>query len=121
LESLDYPTDGMRSKSWLEFAQPDAPVMDFVFTVCDSAASESCPVWPGHPITAHWGIEDPSHVGGEDLQKHAAFLTAFRYLKNRISAFCALPVDGIDKLTFGARLREIGRSEGSTTVRPDVA
>jgi arsenate reductase len=121
LESLDYPTDGMRSKSWLEFAQPDAPVLDFVFTVCDSAAGESCPVWPGHPITAHWGIEDPSHVGGEDQQKHAAFLTAFRYLKNRIAAFCALPVDGIDKLTLGARLREIGRSEGSTTIRPDVA
>lgn len=121
LESLDYPVDGMRSKSWLEFAGSGAPLMDFVFTVCDSAAGESCPVWPGHPITAHWGIEDPSHVGGGDLQKQAAFLTAFRYLKNRIAAFCALPVDGIDKLALGARLREIGRSEGSTDARPNVA
>jgi protein-tyrosine-phosphatase len=121
LESLDYPTDGLRSKSWLEFADPDAPVMDFVFTVCDSAAGESCPIWPGHPITAHWGIEDPSHVERGDLQKHAAFLTAFRYLKYRIAAFCALPVDGIYELSLASRLREIGRSEGATSSRPDVA
>jgi len=121
LESLEYPTEGMRSKSWSEFAAPQAPVMDFVFTVCDGAAGESCPVWPGQPITAHWGIEDPSHVEGGALQKQAAFLTAFRYLKNRIAVFCALPVEGIDKLSLAAKLTEIGRSEGSTVSRPDVA
>jgi arsenate reductase (thioredoxin) len=121
LESLDYPVDGMRSKSWAEFATADAPVMDFVFTVCDSAAGESCPLWPGQPMTAHWGIEDPSNVVGEDLLKHTAFLTAFRYLKNRIAAFSSLPIDSIDKLSLGTRLREIGRSEGATSSRSDVA
>jgi arsenate reductase len=121
LESLGYPTDGMRSKSWMEFAAADAPVMDFVFTVCDSAAGESCPIWPGQPMTAHWGIEDPAAIKGTDLQKHTAFLTAFRHLKNRISAFNSLPIAGIDKLSLGTRLREIGRSEGTTRSRPDVA
>lgn len=115
LESLDYPTEGMRSKSWLEFAAPDAPVMDFVFTVCDNAAGESCPLWPGQPMTAHWGIEDPAAVEGTDLQKHAAFLTAFRYLKNRLIAFTSLPLSGIDKLSLGTQLREIGRLDGSTS------
>ena len=115
LESLEYPTEGMRSKSWLEFAAPDAPVMDFVFTVCDNAAGESCPVWPGQPMTAHWGIEDPAAVEGNDLQKHAAFLTAFRYLKNRLIAFTSLPLSGIDKLSLGTQLREIGRLDGSTS------
>ncbi len=121
LESLDYPTGDMRSKSWLEFAGPDAPVMDFVFTVCDNAAGESCPVWPGHPATAHWGIEDPAAVEGTDLEKEAAFLTAFRYLKNRINAFTSLPLARIDRLALDTRLREIGRSEGATSSRPDVA
>lgn len=121
LDSLDYPTDGMRSKSWTEFAASDAPVMDFVFTVCDSAAGESCPVWPGQPMTAHWGIEDPGAVERNDLQKHTAFLTAFRDLKNRIAAFTSLPIDSIDRLSLGTRLREIGRSEGATRSRPDVA
>lgn len=115
LENLDYPTEGMRSKSWLEFAAPDAPVMDFVFTVCDNAAGESCPLWPGQPMTAHWGIEDPAAVEGTDLQKHAAFLTAFRYLKNRLIAFTSLPLSGIDKLSLGTQLREIGRLDGSTS------
>lgn len=121
LESLDYPTVSLRSKSWTEFAAADAPVMDFVFTVCDNAAGEPCPVWPGQPMTAHWGIEDPAAVEGPDLHKHAAFLTAFRYLKNRIAAFTSLPIDSIDKLSLGMRLREIGRSEGVTSGRPDVA
>jgi arsenate reductase len=121
LESLDYPTVSLRSKNWTEFAAADAPVMDFVFTVCDNAAGEACPVWPGQPMTAHWGIEDPAAVEGADLQKHAAFLTAFRYLKNRIAAFTSLPIDSIDKLSLGIRLREIGRSEGVTSGRPDVA
>ena len=81
LEGYDYPTGGLRSKSWDEFAAPDAPVMDFVFTVCDDAAGEVCPVWPGHPMTAHWGIDDPAAVDGSDLEKQTAFVQAFRYLR----------------------------------------
>ena len=121
LASLNYPIDGMRSKSWQEFAAPDAPVMDFVFTVCDGAAGESCPVWPGQPMTAHWGIEDPAAVEGTDLQKEAAFVAAFRYLKNRIGIFTSLPLRGIDRMSLGTRLRDIGRGEGATSSRSDVA
>jgi len=121
LESLDYPTDDLRSKSWEEFASPDAPVMDFVFTVCDNAAGESCPVWPGQPLTAHWGIEDPAAAEGTDIQKEAAFVAAFRYLKNRIGAFTSLPLQSIDRLSLGTRLRDIGWGEGATSLRPDVA
>jgi arsenate reductase (thioredoxin) len=115
LESLDYPTDDLRSKSWKEFARPDAPVMDFVFTVCDSAAGESCPVWPGQPMTAHWGIEDPAEAEGTDIQKEAAFVAALRYLKNRITIFTSLPLESIDKLSLGTRLRDIGRIAGATS------
>jgi arsenate reductase len=115
LKSLDYPIDDLRSKSWEEFANPDAPVMDFVFTVCDNAAGESCPVWPGQPMSAHWGIEDPAEVEGTDLQKEAAFVAAFRYLKNRIAIFTSLPLAGIDKLSLGTKLRDIGRTEGATS------
>ena len=115
LERAEYPTEGLRSKNWLEFAAPDAPVMDFVFTVCDNAAAESCPVWPGQPMTAHWGIEDPAAVDGTDLEKEAAFVKALRYMKNRIVAFTNLPLSSIDKLSLGTRLREIGRGEGSTS------
>ncbi|MBR0817079.1 arsenate reductase ArsC [Bradyrhizobium liaoningense] len=118
LESLDYPADGMRSKSWLEFAAPDAPVMDFVFTVCDNAAGEACPIWPGQPMTAHWGIEDPAAAEGTDLEKQAQFITAFPYLKNRIDTFVSLPLRNIDKLSLGTRLREIGRSAGTTHSTP---
>src|SRR6476469_10624930 len=118
LASLDYPSDGMRSKSWEEFAAPDAPVMDFVFTVCDNAAGESCPIWPGQPMTAHWGIEDPAAAEGTDLEKQAAFVTAFRYLKNRIDTFVSLPLRSIDKLSLGTKLREIGRSRGATHSTP---
>jgi arsenate reductase (thioredoxin) len=121
LASLNYPIDGMRSKSWQEFAAPDAPVMDFVFTVCDSAAGESCPLWPGQPMTAHWGIEDPAAVEGTDLQKEAAFVATFRYLKNRIGIFTSLPLRGIDRMSLGTRLRDIGRGEGATSSRPHVA
>jgi arsenate reductase len=121
LNSLDYPTEDLRSKSWEEFVRPDAPVMDFVFTVCDNAAGESCPVWPGQPMTAHWGIEDPAEVGGTDIEKEAAFVAAFRYLKNRIGAFTSLPLRSIDKLSLDTRLRDIGRGEGASTLRPDVA
>lgn len=114
LDRAEYPTEGLRSKNWLEFAEPDSPVMDFVFTVCDSAAAESCPVWPGQPMTAHWGIEDPAAVDGTDLEKEAAFVKAQRYLKNRIVAFINLPLASIDRLALGTKLRDIGRIEGST-------
>jgi arsenate reductase len=121
LESMDYPADGMRSKSWLAFAAPDAPVMDFVFTVCDNAAGEACPIWPGQPMTAHWGIEDPASAEGTDLEKQAQFVTAFRYLKNRIDTFVSLPLRSIDKLSLGTKLREIGRSEGATRPTPKAS
>src|SRR6478672_7971877 len=114
LQSLDYDTSALRSKSWNEFAKPGAPALDFAFTVCDNAAGESCPVWPGHPMTAHWGIEDPAEVEGSDIEKEAAFVTAFRFLKNRIAAFTSLPLHSIDRLSLGTRLRDIGRSEGAT-------
>lgn len=119
LRDEGYPTQGLRSKSWSEFADPGAPELDFIFTVCDNAAGEACPVWPGKPVTAHWGIADPAAVEGGDLEKEAAFVTAFRQLKNRIAAFAALPLASLDQLTLDARLREIGRMEGAT--RPERA
>ncbi|HET6378744.1 MAG TPA: arsenate reductase ArsC [Methylocella sp.] len=121
LEERGYPTAGLRSKSWDEFTRPGAPVMDFVFTVCDNAAHEVCPVWPGQPMTAHWGIEDPAAVEGTDIQKEAAFDMAFYYLERRISLFRNLPVRSLDQLTLSARLREIGQIEGASQRRPDVA
>jgi len=114
LKAFEYPTDGMRSKSWDEFAARGAPAMDFVFTVCDDAAGEACPVWPGQPMTAHWGIEDPAAVTGTDVQKERAFNDAFRFLKNRIAAFIALPMASLDRLSLTDRLKEIGRMEGAT-------
>jgi arsenate reductase len=105
LEAYEYPVWGFRSKSWEEFAAPpDAPGLDFVFTVCDSAAGEACPVWPGQPMTAHWGIEDPAAVVGTDIEKERAFNQAFRYLKNRIAVFIALPVRSLDTLSLVDRL-----------------
>ncbi len=114
LAGYGYPTDGMRSKSWDEFAAPGAPAMDFVFTVCDSAAGEACPIWPGTPMTAHWGVADPAAVEGADWEKEAAFVTAFRHLKNRISVFRALPLASIDRMALSRRLNEIGTLEGAT-------
>jgi arsenate reductase len=114
LGNYDYPTDGYRSKSWDEFSGPEAPVMDFVFTVCDSAAGEACPFWPGHPMTAHWGIADPAAIEGADMAKEAAFVTAFQQMRNRISAFAALPVKSLDRMTLKARLDAIGQLEGAT-------
>jgi arsenate reductase (thioredoxin) len=114
LDAYGYPADGFRSKSWDEFAVPGAPQMDFVFTVCDSAAGEACPFWPGQPMTAHWGVEDPAAVEGTDLEKERAFNLAFRYLRNRISVFTSLPIRSLDKLTLNARLREIGQMEGAS-------
>ena len=110
--------DGLRSKSWDEFAAVGAPALDFVFTVCDRAAKEVCPLWPGQPMTAHWGIEDPAAAEGTDLEKQAAFVTAFRYLKNRIDTFVNLPLRSIDKLSLGTRLREIGRADGASHSTP---
>lgn len=121
LESLGYSTEGLRSKSWDEFSGPNVPVMDFVFTLCDNAARETCPVWPGQPITAHWGIEDPAAVEGTDIQKQAAFVLAARCIKNRISAFTSLPIKSLDKMSLNAKLREIGALEGATRPRPEVA
>ena len=121
LRSFDYPAEGFRSKGWDEFARAGAPAMDFVFTVCDNAAGETCPIWPGQPMTAHWGIEDPAQIEGTDIQKEAAFVTAFRYLKNRISLFTALPLAKLDRMALGARLGEIGRTEGATSPRPSAA
>lgn len=114
LDSYGYPTDDLRSKSWDEFAGADAPSMDFIFTVCDDAAGEQCPVWPGHPATAHWGIDDPSHVAGTDIEKETAFVTAFKYMKTRISLFLALPLDKLDHLTVKSHLLEIGKAEGAS-------
>ena len=121
LAAAGYPAVGFRSKSWDEFAAPGAPVMDFVFTVCDNAAGEACPLWPGQPMTAHWGIEDPAAVEGTDIEKEAAFVTAFRYLKNRISIFTALPIGKLDRIALGAKLREIGHTEGATSPRSSAA
>jgi arsenate reductase len=120
LQKLDYPTEGLRSKGWLEFAQPGAPIMDFVFTVCDNAAGEACPVWPGQPMTAHWGIEDPAAVQGTDIEIEAAFVAAARFLKNRINAFISLPLSSIDKMTLAPKLREIGSMPGATIPRNQV-
>ena len=121
LRESDYPTEGMHSKSWDAFAKPDAPVMDFVFTVCDNAAGEACPYWPGQPVTAHWGIEDPAAVEGSEIERKTAFVTAQRYLKNRISAFLALPMASLDQVSLSAKVREIGQQAGATSPRPEVA
>ena len=109
---IGLPTDGYRSKSWDEFAAPGAPPIDFVFTVCDNAAGETCPVWPGHPMTAHWGVADPAAVEGPAQEK--AFVDAMHYLHNRIRLFAALPVESLDQLHLKRRLREIGAIEGAT-------
>lgn len=115
LAAHGYPVDGYRSKSWDEFAAPGAPKMDFVFTVCDAAAGEACPIWPGQPMTAHWGIEDPAAVEGTDVEKERAFNTAFRFMRNRIAAFVALPLNSLDGLSLKAKLGEIGRLDGATS------
>lgn len=110
LESLNHDTSFARSKSWEEFAVPGAPEMNFVFTVCDNAANESCPVWPGQPMTAHWGVPDPAAAEGTDAEKHLAFAEAYRMLNSRISIFTSLPMVSIDKLALQRRLDEIGQN-----------
>ncbi len=110
LERLGYPTDDLRSKSWDEFAAPDAPALDFIFTVCDNAANEVCPVWPGMPITAHWGVADPAVVAGDDGKIEAAFRQAFTILQRRIELFSNLPIKSLDRLSLRNRLAEIGKT-----------
>ncbi|WP_296713788.1 arsenate reductase ArsC [Rhodoblastus sp.] len=117
LTAASYPTDGARSKSWDEFAGADAPKMDFVFTVCDNAAGEACPFWPGEPIKAHWGIEDPAAVEGSEFDKERAFFTAFHHMKDRISAFLALPIQSLDRASLTQSLQAIGQMEGATFVQ----
>ncbi len=111
LKKLNYPTEGLRSKSWDEFAAEGAPKFDFIFTVCDRAAQESCPVWPGHPMTAHWGVPDPLKAEGSESEKALAFSEAYRMLNNRISIFISLPLASLDKLALQKRLEEIGRAK----------
>lgn len=121
LQKLGYDTVQARSKSWNEFAKPGAPQFDFIFTVCDDAAGEACPVWPGRPMTAHWGIRDPAAVEGSPLEVASAFQEAYRLLMKRIELFAALPIPSLDELALSARLREIGRMDGATeATRVDV-
>jgi arsenate reductase (thioredoxin) len=109
LQSLGYDTSTCRSKSWSEFANPGAPLLDFVFTVCDNAAGEACPVWPGQPMTAHWGIPDPAEAKGTPAQVALAFKDSYRMLHRRIGVFAALPLRSLDNLSLQAKLRDIGR------------
>lgn len=109
LHRNNYSTEGLYSKDWSEFATPDAPKMDFVFTVCDRAAAEPCPVWPGQPMTAHWGVTDPTQIEGDELMVKTAFSTAFRELQNRISIFVNLPIEGLDRLRLQKELDRIGK------------
>ena len=112
LDEMGFPTEGYRSKNWEEFAAPGAPQLNFVFTVCDNAAGEVCPVWPGQPMTAHWGIEDPAAAEGE--RQRQGFRDAFFFLQRRISLFLALPLESIDELSLQTKLREIGRTRDNT-------
>ncbi|MBZ9796161.1 arsenate reductase ArsC [Mesorhizobium sp. ES1-4] len=111
LENLNYDTSFARSKSWDEFSKPGAPEMNFVFTVCDSTANESCPVWPGHPMTALWAVPDPAKAGGTEAERHFAFAEAFRMMSNRIALFVNLPIGSLDRLALQQHLDEIGQDE----------
>ena len=114
LQSLGYDTSAFRSKSWSEFAEPGAPALDFVFTVCDNAAGETCPVWPGQPMTAHWGVPDPAEATGSPAEVALAFKDAYRMLNQRIGIFTALPLRSLDQLSLQNKLNEIGRMAGAT-------
>lgn len=113
LRQLDYPTDDMRSKSWEEFSGPDVPKMDFVFTVCDNAANETCPVWPGQPMSAHWGLPDPSAAEGNESERRLAFADTHRMLNQRISVFTSLPLSALSKQSLQRRLDDIGSGRGA--------
>jgi protein-tyrosine-phosphatase len=121
LRSLSYDTSGFRSKSWSEFADPDAPLLDFVFTVCDNAAGEVCPVWPGQPMTAHWGLPDPAEAKGNAAEIALAFKDTYRMLNQRIGIFVSLPIRSLDQLSLQKKLREIGRMEGATAKATEPA
>ena len=110
LQGLGHDTSNFRSKSWSEFARPGAPPLDFVFTVCDNAAGEKCPIWPGQPMTAHWGVPDPAEAKGTEAEVALAFKDAYRMLGQRIGIFCALPIRSLDQLTLQKKLNEIGRT-----------
>ena len=110
LKQLKHPVKGLRSKSWDEFAKPGAPQLDFVFTVCDNAASEVCPIWPGQPVTAHWGMPDPAAAEGSEAERRLAFAETYRMLRNRIIAFINLPVASLDRMGLVARLKAIGQA-----------
>ncbi len=114
LAKLGYPVEGLRSKSWDEFAAPGAPPLDFVFTVCDDAAGEVCPAWPGHPMTAHWGIPDPAAATGSDAEIALAFSEAYRVLNNRITLFMSLPLVSLDRLSLQHKLDQIGRASAAS-------
>lgn len=114
LQRLGYDTSALRSKSWHEFAEPSAPEFDFIFTVCDDAAGEACPVWPGKPATAHWGIPDPALMTGTEAEIATAFHDAYRMLSRRIGVFTALPLASLDEIALHTKLRDIGRMEGAT-------
>ena len=109
VRALGYPVEQLRSKSWDEFAGPGAPEMDFVITVCDNAAGEICPVWPGHPVTAHWGFPDPAAVEGSDDDKRVAFVRTLHQIRNRVQLFLALPVETLDRMALESRVRAIGK------------
>jgi len=109
VQALGYSAENLRSKSWDEFAQPDSPQMDFVVTVCDNAAGEVCPLWPGHPVTAHWGFPDPAAVEGTDEQKRAAFALTLRQIRNRVQLFLSLPLETLDRMAIETRMRELGK------------
>ena len=120
MSGLGHDTSGLRSKSWQEFSGPEAPAFDFIFTVCDSAAGEACPVWPGRPATAHWGIPDPAEAKGYDAEVAVAFNDAYRMLHRRIGVFTALPFEALDGASLKEKLQEIGRLEGATPTARDA-
>ena len=119
LKRLDYDTTEFRSKPWDEFARPDSPKLDFVITVCDNAAGEVCPIWPGQPVSAHWGLPDPAAVEGTEVEKSLAFADTYRMLNNRISAFTNLKMSGLDRLSLQSKMDDIGKS-GSDRLQPEI-
>jgi arsenate reductase (thioredoxin) len=121
LRKLHYGVNGLRSKSWLEFAQAGAPKLDFVFTVCDNAAGETCPVWPGQPMTAHWGVPDPAAATGTEAEIRYAFADALRMLTNRINIFVSLPLDKLDRLSLQKKLDAIGKTQDADVGAPSAA